>query len=121
MLPCTTNDAADGVIAGPFRILLERGTGHWYPVAKGFGQLLNLNCAVMIVPVVRSVVKWLHDLTSISAPWYLRWIPYVLQLDKNIVTHKVRAFGTLAHAFIERMPWHVYAQIHERPHALVHG
>ena len=25
------------------------------------------------------------------APWYLKWVPYVLQLDKNIVFHKACA------------------------------
>ena len=72
-------------------LLQQAHTGNWYPVAKGFGQLLNLNCAVMILPVVRSLIMWLHDVTSLHPPWFLRWIPYVLPLDKNIVFHKACA------------------------------
>ena len=42
-----------------------------YPVAKMFGQLLNLNCSLLMLPVIRSLVRWMHDLTSISGPaWY---------------------------------------------------
>ena len=33
------------------------GGGIAYPYAKGFGQLLNLNCAVMVLPVFRKVAR----------------------------------------------------------------
>ena len=55
------------------------GGGSWFPVAKLFGQLLNLNCTVMILPVVRSLVMKLHNVSSFKgAPAYLRWIPFFL-------------------------------------------
>ena len=63
------------------------GGGVAYPYAKGFGQLLNLNCAVMVLPVFRKGVRYLHDISSRKGgPFW--WIPYVLPLDKNIVFHK---------------------------------
>jgi len=73
-------------------LLQNVGGGLWFPVAKLFGQLLNLNCTVMILPVVRSLVMKLHNISSFKgAPAYLRWIPFVLPLDKNIVFHKACA------------------------------
>ena len=89
--PCPTASTAGGTPNPGSALLREASTGGWYPVAKGFGQLLNLNCAVLVLPVVRSVVMWLHNVTSIAAPWYLRWIPFVFQLDKNVVFHKACA------------------------------
>ena len=73
-------------------VLQDVGFG-WagYPVAKAFGQLLNLNCAMLILPVIRSLVRILHDLTSINGPPCLRWIAFVFPLDKNIVWHKAVA------------------------------
>ena len=70
--------------------LREVGAGVWYPWAKGFGQLLNLNCMFMLLPVVRSLVMWLHNQMSVRPPWYLAWFPRQL-LDKNIVFHKACA------------------------------
>jgi len=88
-LPCS-NDP-DGVETGPIPVMQDANTGNWYPMAKGFGQVLNFNCTFMIFPVVRSLFCWLHDVTSTSPPWYLAWIPYVIPLDKNIVFHKACA------------------------------
>ena len=80
-----------GVLVAGSVLLRQVQTGRWYPYAKGFGQLLNLNCMVLLLPVVRSVIKALHDRTSLNPPWYLIWVPYVMQLDKNIVFHKAIA------------------------------
>lgn len=88
-LPCPHAFAAGQVLVAGSELLKQVGTGKWFPIAKAFGQLLNLNCAVMVLPVIRSAVMWLHDATSMHAPWYLKWVPYVLQLDKNVVFHKV--------------------------------
>ena len=32
------------------------------------GQLLNLNCAILLSPVTHSAITKAHDLTSINAP-----------------------------------------------------
>ena len=97
-------DGSDPVQIPDNEILQENGFG-WagYPVAKMFGQLLNLNCAVFMVPVIRSLVCWLHNLTSITAPRHMQWIRFVLPLDKNIVFHKAVAkyyllFAAFMHA-----------------------
>jgi predicted ferric reductase len=90
-VPCAHDSVPGMVLVQGSALLRSVGTGKWYPVAKGFGQLLNLNCCVLILPVLRSVVMWLHNATSMHAPWYLKWVPYVLQLDKNIVFHKACA------------------------------
>lgn len=86
--PCASSSSANGVPVGENALLKRVGAGVWFPWAKGFGQMLNFNCAVMVLPVVRSLVMWLHDRTSMHAPWYLAWVPHVLPLDKNIVFHK---------------------------------
>lgn len=65
--------------------------------------MLNLNCAVMILPVVRSLVMFLHDATSFRAPWWLRWVPYMLPLDKNVVFHKVRPLVVCVQCWVG---WH---------------
>jgi len=89
--PCASADDPAGVLVPANELMLLVGTGFWYPIAKGFGQLLNLNCTVMILPVVRSLFRWLHDVTSTNPAWYVAWIPYVIPLDKNIVFHKASA------------------------------
>ena len=62
-----------------------------YPGAKACGQLLNLNCAVLLVPVLRSLVRRLQDLVSIKGPPQLRFLAKVFIPDKNIVFHKAVA------------------------------
>ena len=97
--PCPGMDGPDkqpsAVQAGPIPILNAApngvGAGTWYPVAKGFGQLLNLNCAVMLLPVVRSLIRKCHDVTSLHGSGLLRWLPFWVPFDKNIVFHKACA------------------------------
>eukprot|EP00966_Prymnesium_polylepis_P286871 6626039-Prymnesium_polylepis.3 len=75
-------------------LLQEFGVGFgWvgYPGAKAFGQLLNLNCAVLLMPVTHSMITKAHDLTSIYGPPWLRWLSFVLPFDKAVVFHKACA------------------------------
>ena len=65
--------------------------GVWFPVAKGFGQLLNLNCAIMILPVFRKAVMKMHDITSLRKSGFLAWLPVFVPFDKNVVFHKAVA------------------------------
>ena len=76
--------------AGPLPILQEVGAGNAYPYAKGFGQLLNLNCALMLLPVFRKGVRYLHDISALKGSRF-NFIQYILPLDKNIVGHKMIA------------------------------
>jgi hypothetical protein len=65
---------------GPIPKLQEVSGGLAYPPAKGFGQLLNLNCAVMLLPVFRKGVRKLHDLSSFRGS-RLNFIQYIGPLD----------------------------------------
>jgi len=51
--PCEEGPTSTQV--GPLTKLQDVGAGIAYPYAKGFGQLLNLNCALMLLPVFRKV------------------------------------------------------------------
>jgi len=62
-----------------------------YPGAKAMGQLLNLNCAVLLMPVTHSMITRAHDLTSIYGPRWLRWLSFVMPFDKAVVFHKACA------------------------------
>ena len=91
------------------------GAGLAYPHAKGFGQLLNLNCAIMVLPVFRKGVRYLHDISSRKGSSFF-WIPYELPLDKNIVFHKVLySIGTHAGWGGWYACWVGGAQRHTRP------
>ena len=90
LVPCAeTAPNAQGPVPAN-ELMQDRGCGLAYPYAKGFGQLLNLNCAVMLMPVFRKGVRYLHDISSFKGARFW-WIPYVLPLDKNIVFHKACA------------------------------
>ena len=75
-----------------------------YPGAKACGQLLNLNCAVLLVPVLRSLVRRLQDLVSIKGPPQLRFLAKVFIPDKNIVFHKAVAKVRATHHTPSRAP-----------------
>eukprot|EP00762_Andalucia_godoyi_P000504 ANDGO_05279.mRNA.1 Superoxide-generating NADPH oxidase heavy chain subunit A len=54
----------------------------WVIVARGFGQLLNFNCMLVIVPVLRSIITWMRKTRLAN----------FLPLDKNIVFHRYIAY-----------------------------
>ena len=87
--PCKEGPTAIGPV-GPLPVLQEVGAGNAYPYAKGFGQLLNLNCALMLLPVFRKGVRYLHDISALKGSTF-NFIQYILPLDKNIVGHKMIA------------------------------
>ena len=93
LLPCGTSSDPNGVLVKASVTLLGRGTGHWYPVAKGFGQLLNLNCAFMVLPVARALCggsECVSHCAAASSKWAL-CDQFLGLLDKNIVIHKAIA------------------------------
>ncbi len=73
------------------------GLGNGVTVAKSCGALLKLNCALILVPVLRNVLGWVRNLP----------ISVYLPLDKNLVFHKkiaiviavVATVHTVAHCF----------------------
>ena len=91
--PCFAPCAGGSIAVPENAVLKEAGTGTWYPWAKGFGQLLNLNCAFMLLPVVRSLVMWLHNATSFRTPCFLAWVPYILPCAAASRSARSRAHG----------------------------
>jgi predicted ferric reductase len=55
----------------------------WYVmIARGFGQLLNFNCALILMPTMRTLLNVLRSLK----------FGVVLPLDKNIIFHRFLAY-----------------------------
>jgi len=76
---------------------------NWYPAAKGFGQLLNLNCMLLILPVVRSAAASVQGASARLPNWAGAFITRVLPLDLGIKAHiGIAKYGvclaTLGHA-----------------------
>src|SRR5690606_31852341 len=79
----------------------------WAPLAKGFGALLDLNCAVILLPVLRTLLRYLYNRSTqdqglISR--FLRGILYFIPLDENLKFHKLVAqvvlISTVIHTLI---------------------
>jgi len=79
----------------------------WGPFAKGFGVSLDLNCALIVLPVSRTVLRWIYNhstrgenCTSKAFRALLEFIP----IDKNIAFHKMLAnaivVGVAGHTII---------------------
>lgn len=70
------------------------GARVYLPIAKVFGELLNLNCTAMLIFVTRTLIQVLHEKSSSrginQVPWYWKWIP-VMVLDSNVTFHKAIA------------------------------
>lgn len=65
------------------------------PYAKAFGQTLNFNCSVLLLPVLRTFVRKLNDLSVTGASAFAKYMP---PLRKNVVLHKFIACFVLAGA-----------------------
>ncbi len=53
-----------------------------FTIAKGFAQLLNFNCALLLLPVMRTMLNVLRTLK----------FEKIIPLDKNIVAHRYLAY-----------------------------
>lgn len=61
----------------------KTGWGYnWVTVARGPGQLLNFNCALVVLPVARTLLSFLRQ----------TWLANYLPLDKNIIFHRFIAY-----------------------------
>lgn len=97
----------------------------WAPWAKGFGALLDLNCALIFLPVCRTMIRYLYNRSTADqgcVATVLRGILYFIPLDKNLHFHRVIAKvimgATIAHTVAH------YINFAIRPHAvlfLFHG
>jgi len=70
----------------------------WGPWAKGFGALLDLNCALIVLPVSRTLLRMLYNKSTADQGCVSRSLRAVLQfipLDQNITFHKIIAYVIL--------------------------
>eukprot|EP00761_Pharyngomonas_kirbyi_P006350 gb/GECH01006356.1/.p1 GENE.gb/GECH01006356.1/~~gb/GECH01006356.1/.p1 ORF type:complete len:609 (+),score=143.17 gb/GECH01006356.1/:1-1827(+) len=65
-------------------------TTAWIVIARGFGQLLNLNCALILVPTMRSVLSLARAVK----------LHVIIPLDKNIVFHRYLAYITAVYGVL---------------------
>ena len=81
----------------------------WFPVAKMFGKLLDINCAFILFPVCRSFIRSLYNMST-NQSTHARICNALLSfmpLDKAIQWHKLMAFliviGTVFHTWAHYM------------------
>ena len=74
------------------------------PLAKAFGNFLDFNCAIIVVPVLRTMIRWLYKASTANEGCFakfLRGILFFVPLDKNLSFHKIIAkmvaFGAIGH------------------------
>eukprot|EP00750_Incisomonas_marina_P021488 INCI4459.1.p1 GENE.INCI4459.1~~INCI4459.1.p1 ORF type:complete len:903 (-),score=151.28 INCI4459.1:608-3316(-) len=84
----------------------------WLAVAKGFGQLLNFNCSLLILPVARSFLQFLNNKVVSLKTDCAKWVP----LQQNIEFHKLIAKWVMicgiVHTFAHYMSVMEYADIY---------
>ena len=68
---------------------------YWLAPAKAFGLLLDLNCAIILLPVCRTLIRWLYvqstkdqSRTTLALRYVLRLVP----LDYHVHFHRIIAF-----------------------------
>lgn len=92
---CEDNVDAAGNAAPVICIPATNMSPLWIPIAKGCGQLLNFNCALIVVPVITELLHWLHDVKvqadkgsagghASSETTLSKYVP----LGKNITFHR---------------------------------
>jgi NADPH oxidase 2 len=74
------------------------------PWAKGFGNMLDLNCSFIVVPVLRTMIRWLYNKSTADEACFARSLRAVLAfvpLDRALEFHKFIAklivFGAVGH------------------------
>ena len=79
----------------------------WAPWAKGFGGLLDLNCALIVMPVCRTIIRWLYTRSTSDQGFVARSLRACLAfmpLDHNLSFHKLIAkvimLATICHVLI---------------------
>jgi predicted ferric reductase len=72
----------------------------WLPFAKGGGALLNLNCIILVLPVLRSLLKVLNDgAVGGRLSFILKYVPLRLNLTFHMLIAKMVLFGGSLHIF----------------------
>eukprot|EP01043_Picozoa_sp_COSAG02_P006397 COSAG02_NODE_181_length_30783_cov_53.060520_24_plen_1137_part_00 len=93
----------------------------WIPIAKGCGQLLNFNCALIVIPVITELLHYLHDVkvksardvdhTSTHATSETTISKYV-PLGKNITFHRYIAYMIAGNVFVHTLAHFLNYSIH---------
>ncbi len=98
---------------------------NWGPWAKGFGSLLDLNCAIIVLPVSRTLLRMLYNRSTADQGCFARTLRAILvyiPLDQNILFHKIIAyvilFATVGHVSVWTQADRQTAAAHERDAAL---
>lgn len=92
----------------------------WAPFAKAFGALLDLNCALILLPVVRTLLRYLYNRSTADQGFVstvLRSILYFIPLDQNLKFHKLIA-GVIMGATVGHTVMH-YINFAARPAAVL--
>ena len=84
----------------------------WIPIAKGCGQVLNFNCALIVIPVITELLHWLHDVKlqsskavdhgttqRTSETTLSKYVP----LGKNITFHRYIAYMIAGNVFVHTL------------------
>ena len=77
------------VTVHPTRLLAEPPPELRRVWAKAFGQLLNFNCALILYPVIRSVLRRINDQNMSKDKSYSGSVSRFIPLHKNIAFHKL--------------------------------
>jgi len=82
----------------------NRKLSGWGPVAKAFGNVLDFNCAIIVLPVCRSILRWLYNTSTADKSCFSSTLRFFLQfipLDHALTFHKIVAkvivFGAIGH------------------------
>jgi NAD(P)H-flavin reductase len=75
------------------------------PVAKGMGAVLNFNCALIAVPVIGAVLRYLHTarIFKVDRHGYVHYektLDHYIPIGKNVTFHRYIAWGTMTFAAI---------------------
>ena len=105
-----------GVLGGDLLAQIKdaHGNGYvlspvWFPIAKMFGNLLDINCAFIVLPVCRTFIRNLYNISTdkSSRARCFNFILSFMPLDKAIQWHKLMAFlifvGAVIHPFAHFM------------------
>ena len=77
----------------------------WYPMAKMFGNLLDINCAFILLPVCRSFISKLYNISTDQrgSAKVCNFVLSFMPLDKALQFHKLCALlivvGTVFHTW----------------------
>lgn len=93
-----------------YRKAVRYGPVSYYaPWAKGFGTCLNLNCALLLLPVVKMILRKISNLgesfakTQMQSEWLTRFFAHpiarYIPLQKNIEFHKLCAGAVFLHSW----------------------